>query len=105
MRLEGGAKAGPAPLPGPICFTSSSSLLSIEALDRRGHEDVQGLLDLQLLASAALIKDGSLTPLDGMLGIPGIHGYAQPLPMSQCVCTASLCSLSLVSSLQMVSPM
>ena len=34
---------------------------------------MQGLFDLQLLASVGLVKDGILTPLDGILGIPGIH--------------------------------
>ena len=32
---------------------------------RGGHEDVQGLLYLQLLGSPGLVKDGSFTPLDG----------------------------------------
>ena len=33
------------------------------------HEDVQDLLYLQRLGSPGLVKDGSLTPLDGMLGV------------------------------------
>ena len=36
---------------------------------------MQGLLYLQLLGSPGLVKDGSLTPLDGMLGVPGVLCY------------------------------
>ena len=42
-----------------------------------GHEDVQGLLYLQLLGSPGLVKDWSLTPLDGMFSFKLV--FREPL--------------------------
>ena len=36
---------------------------------------MQGLLYLQLFGSPGLVKDGSLTPLDGMVGVPVVLCY------------------------------
>ena len=44
----------------------------VEALVRKGHEDVQGLLNPQLFVPSSLVEDGSLIPLDGMLCVPVI---------------------------------
>ena len=55
--------------------SSMQSLVPVEMLVRGSHEDMQGLLYLQLLGSSGLVKDGGPTPLDGMLGFPGIPCY------------------------------
>lgn len=47
--------------------SSSPSLITVEMLVKECHEDMQGFLYLQLLGSFGLVKDGDITPLDGML--------------------------------------